>query len=172
MGAAGQGLPGDTGSQQGATCPHTWPTHGRKLQQSHWGGTRWDAPQEISLGLLELCDPFGPTRVLVLPGTGSQVFTLSLKCFLRRLSLFHCQAGDKLFSATEVALWMQWVSGCSSVLSHTVFTTRARKNCAQEMFTYWELNFNICSLANESEVQFCSLLHSMNLESTPDDILH
>lgn len=40
------------------------------------------------------------------------------------------------------------------------------------MFTYQELNFNICSLANQSEVQVCSLLHSMNLESKPDPALH
>lgn len=108
----------------------------------------------------------------MLPGAGSQGFALSLKWLLKRLSLFHSQAEDKVFSATEVALCLQWVSGCSSVLSHTVSTTRARKNCAQEMFTYWELNFNICFLANESEVQVCSLLHSMNLESTPDAALH
>lgn len=31
----------------------------------------------------------------------------------------------------------------------------------QEMFTCWELNFNVCSLANESKVQVCSLLHSV-----------
>lgn len=47
-----------------------------------------------------------------------------------------------------------------------------KKKLAQEMFTYQELNFNVCSLANESEVQVCSLLHSMNLESTPDPTLH
>lgn len=49
---------------------------------------------------------------------------------------------------------------------------KKKKKRAQEMFTYQELNFNICSLANQSEVQVCSLLHSMNLESKPDPALH
>lgn len=95
--------------------------------------------------------------------------------FKKTFSVSLCQIDENLFSATNVALCRQWVSGCSSAASHNVSTTRTKKKKkkrAQEMFTYQELNFNICSLANQSEVQVCSLLHSMNLESKPDPALH
>lgn len=142
--------------------------------------------QEISLGLeIRHCVLLVPYHHLGLvsslkaaQGARTPMVRISGLCcrsemvFKETFSVSISQADENLFNDTEVAHCRQWVSGCSLVTSHTVYTTKAKKIWAQETFTYWELNFNICCLANEPEVQVCSLLHNINLESTPDPALH
>ena len=91
--------------------------------------------------------------------------------FKETFSVSLCQADENLFNAASCPLQAVGIRLQFSGKSH-LFHNQGKKKWAQEMFTYWELNFNICSLANESEVQVCSLLHSMNLESTPGPALH
>lgn len=104
----------------------------------------------------------------ILPLAGFQGFALSLKWLLKRFSLFHSVKQMKTFSMLQK--WPVAGSGYQATVQQqvTLFPQQGQKKWAQKMFISWELNFNICSLANESEVQVCSLLHSMNLESTPD----